>query len=128
MLVKKDELKEDILRQYIDAEDIVKAPEGFSSQVMSRIYMEAKPVRSENKMVVPVVSSMVFIMLTAVTLLVTERTLNLPDINWPDNFNFSFPELGSSLKLPHITLYAIAGIALIILIDSVFIAAIRRKK
>ena len=126
--MKKDRLKEDILRQYIEAKDIRKAPEGFSSKVMSRIHMETRPVRSENKFIVPVISGTVFLVLTVTTLLVTERSLNLPDINWPVDFNFSFPELSSKVRVPQITIYAIAGIGLLALLDSMFCSTFRREK
>lgn len=128
MLMRKNESKEDILLQYIDAEDIRKAPEGFSSKVMSHIYMETKPVRSENRLIVPVVSAAVFLVLTVAALLVTERTLNLPEINWPGDFSFSLPDLGSRMRVPQITIYVIAGIAMITLLDSVLAPVFRREK
>jgi hypothetical protein len=128
MLMKKDGVKEDILRQYIDTKDIRKAPEGFSSKVMSRIHMEARPVRSENKLIVPVISGTVFLVLTVTTLLVTERSINLPEIAWPVDFNFSFPDLSSKMKVPQITMYAIAGIVSLALLDLVLFSAFRREK
>lgn len=124
----KDELKEDILRQYLMAEDIRKAPEGFTPAVMSRIIMEAKPSRHEYKLVVPVISGAIFLILTAAAMLVTERSLNLPDFNWPADFNFSFPELIPEMRVPQISMYAIAGIVLITLLDSIFFSSFRREK
>lgn len=126
--MRKDELTEDILLSYFDSEKIKKAPAGFSSKVMSHIYMEVKPVKSESNLIVPVISMAVFMLLTIATLLVTDRTLNLPDINWPGSFNFSFPDLDSHLRIPQIMVYAIAGVVLIALLDSVFVSRFRKEK
>lgn len=126
--MRKDELKEDILRQYIDPENIRKAPEGFSSKVMSHIYLEAKPVRAENKVIIPVISVAVFLILTTAALFVTESSLTLPELNWPVDFNFSFPDISSKIRVPQIVLYLIGGIALITILDSVLISVFRREK
>ena len=51
--------KEEVLRQYINPERIEKAPEGFTSKVMTQIQMERIPVRLagrlRNKSLVPVI-------------------------------------------------------------------------
>lgn len=126
--MKKDELQEDILTRYIDPEKKLKAPEGFSLKVMSHIYMEAKPVRAENKLIVPIISAAVFLVLAAATMLVTERSFNLPELHMPVNFDFSFPDLSSRVRMPQISLYVIAGVVLITLLDSVLTSRFRREK
>jgi hypothetical protein len=55
-----EKYKEDLLRQHINPEMIEKAPEGFTSQVMTRIQAGTEPlkreVRESHKSIIPVIS------------------------------------------------------------------------
>lgn len=119
---------EDGLRRYMPATDVVKAPEGFSSKVMSRIYMEKKPVKEERSFMVPVVSGLVFLTLVVAAMLLPDYSLNLPDLNFPENFSFSFPELSSGIIIPRNSFYIITGIIFIALFDSGLHKIFRKNK
>lgn len=109
--------REDGLRRYMQTEDIGKAPEGFSSKVMMRIYIEKKPVKEKNSMVL-VIYGAVFLALIIVALFVPGNSLNIPEFNFPDNFSFTFPELSSGIIIPRTAIYILAGIVSIALFDS----------
>jgi hypothetical protein len=44
-----EEFKDDLLRQYITSERIEKAPEGFTSKVMTRIQVDTSPLMVAEK-------------------------------------------------------------------------------
>ncbi|MGE5420792.1 MAG: hypothetical protein ACM3UT_11440 [Chloroflexota bacterium] len=115
---REDKYGEDGLRRYMDAESIEQAPEGFSSKVMSHIYMEKKPVSTEKSSMVPVVFGALFLALAVAALFVPEGSMPLPDFKFPENFNFSFPELTSGITIPQIVFYIIAGVVFLAVFDS----------
>lgn len=119
---------DDGLRRYMHPHDIAKAPEGFSSKVMMRIYMEKKPVKQEKNYIVPVIYGAVFLTLTIVALFVPGNSLALPEFNFPENFSFSFPELSSGIMIPRTLIYILAGIVSIALFDSGLRMIFRRDK
>lgn len=121
-------MNDDVLRKFLKGTDIQKAPEGFSSKVMSHIYMEVKPVRPERNYLIPVVFGSVFALLTIAALFVPESSFNFPEIRLPENINFTFPELWSAVNIPHIFTYIVAGVIVIAVFDSGLKTLFRKVK
>lgn len=119
---------EDPLRQYINPEKIVKAPEGFTSEVMTRIQAEATPFRSDISFLrakrVPLISIGIALLLIFAAFLIPDTEagyLTFPVVNTIKNLRFSLPEMDLtllySIELPAIYLYVLAGILTLILLD-----------
>ncbi|MCX6255538.1 MAG: hypothetical protein NTV31_13805 [Bacteroidia bacterium] len=131
--------KEDILRQYIDPERIEKAPEGFTSQVMTRIQIEAVPLkvigRLRNKSFVPVISTAVTILLMVAAFLIpgseSDSTI-LPGLKLIKNIKVSLPEIDltsiSRFNLPALLIYILIGILILTLFDRVLNVLFHRVK
>ena len=70
----REKYNDDILRQYIGPERIEKAPEGFTSKVMTRIKIETIPsavsVKSQKRNLIPVISAAVTLLLLAAAFLI----------------------------------------------------------
>lgn len=127
-MIKKDNNKEDLLRQYLNPEGIEKAPDGFTSKVMTHIHLEPIPLKSnrifQNIGLVPILSAVITLTLIAAALSMPgseSGTLALPVVNLIENINFSLPEINltyiSGLELPPLLYYVIAGLMILTLSD-----------
>jgi hypothetical protein len=123
-----EKFKEDLLRQYIDPERIEKTPDGFTSNVMTRIQLETLPLmvseRSRKKNLVPIISTAVTILLIASAFLIpVSQTDSFADpvLILIKNVKFSMPEINLSsifrLTLPSVTIYVFVGILILTLFD-----------
>ncbi|HEX2969646.1 MAG TPA: hypothetical protein VHO46_11150 [Bacteroidales bacterium] len=119
------DVKDDILSEYLRAGDREPAPEGFSSKIMSHVYMETKPVRKEKTYGIPVISAVVFLALIIAAMLIPHDTFTLP-FNLPGSFSIAFPDIPDR-KLPLTAGYIITGIIIIALFDSALNLIFRRK-
>jgi len=125
---KQEKYKEDLLRQYINPERIEKAPEGFTSKVMTRIQLETVPLkdagRLRNKNLVPVISAAITILLIVAAFLIpgSETDLSaLPVVELIKNIKVSWPEINLtsifSFNLPALMIYVFIGILILTVFD-----------
>lgn len=120
----------DKLKLWMNAGDKMKAPEGFSSKVMSHIYIEAKPVPKAERSRMPVVYASLFLLLgIAAMLFVPESNFIVKQITIPWDFNIPFPDFApaADFTLPNIIIYLISGCVGILLVDSALSAVFKRK-
>jgi len=136
---KQEKYKEDLLRQYINPERIEKAPEGFTSKVMTRIQIEAAPLkdtgRLQNKNLVPVISAAITILLIVVASLLpgSEADLSaLPVVELIKNIKVSLPEINLtsifSFNLPGLLIYIFVGILILTVFDRALNILFNREK
>lgn len=130
-MINRDERIDDLMN-YINPENIEKAPEGFASRVMTNVRME--PVRLAGKRnFVPYISLAVISVFMVTALLLPDKGLLFPDlfskINVLSNIHLTvnLPEL-SRLKVPGIIVYVIAGIVLLSAFDGILRTIILRRK
>jgi len=125
---KQEKYKEDLLRQYINPERIEKAPEGFTSKVMTRIQLETVPLkvagRLQNRNLVPIISTGITILLIVLAFLLPGSeadSLSLPVINVLKNIKISLPQVNFtsifSFNLPGLLIYVFIGILILTLFD-----------
>jgi len=127
---------DDLLRQYIIPERSEKAPEGFTSKIMTRVQLETAVVKRErSKNLVPLISAVVTVLLIAAAFLIPgSQTGKLTDtvITLFRSINVSIPspDLSSvfSLTLPSITLYVVIGIFVLTLFDKALQGIFRKEK
>jgi len=122
-----EKYQDDLLKQYINSEGIEKAPEGFTSHVMTCIQMEARPsviVTQSTRNLVPAVSITVTILLIVAALLIPggkSDPLSLPLLNLLKNVKSSIPsvDLSSLFKLsfPTVMMYVFIGILVLSFFD-----------
>jgi hypothetical protein len=131
--------KEDILRQYINPESIEKAPEGFTSKVMTQIRMETVPLTAtagfRNKNLVPVISAAVIILLLVAAFLIPGNQSDakaLPVLNLIKSIKSLLPELNLSsdfrLTLPSVMIYVFIGILVLTFFDRALYGIFHRQK
>jgi hypothetical protein len=129
----------DFLRQYIDPERIEKAPEGFTSKVMTRIQLEKQPSEvAQNvwrKNSVPVISGAVILLLLSAAFLMPGResdSMALPVLKLFKNIKSSLPEVNFSsvfsLTLPSVLMYVFIGIFVLTLFDRALYRIFHREK
>jgi small-conductance mechanosensitive channel len=130
---------EDFLRQYIDPERIEKAPEGFTSKVMTRIQLEKQPSDVAHsgwrKISVPVISAAVILILLAAAFLIPgseSDSIALPVLKLFKNIKSSVPEVNLSsvfsLTLPSVLMYVFIGIFVLTLFDRALYGVFHRDK
>jgi hypothetical protein len=135
----KEEYKEDLLRQYITSDRIAKAPEGFTSKVMTRVRLETLPSlvakKSWKKNLVPVISASVTVLLIASAILIPgsqSDSMAEPILSLIKNLKFSMPDINVSsifrLSLPSVMLYVIVGILILTLFDRALHQIFYREK
>jgi hypothetical protein len=132
----REKYTDDFLRQYIIPERSEKAPEGFTSKIMTRVQLETKVVeKARSRNLVPLISAMVTLLLTAVAFLIPgSQTSKLTDtvMNLFRNVNISVPSLDLSsvfsLTLPSVTLYVVIGIFVLTLFDKALQGIFRKEK
>jgi hypothetical protein len=130
---------EDLLWQYLNPERIEKAPDGFTSEVMTHIL--AEPVPSQSLISfwrakrVPLISIGIALLLTLAAFLLPgtgEGAVALPFVNFLKNFRFTLPEVNLTylinLKLPAISLYVLGGILTLAFFDRALSVFFRREK
>jgi hypothetical protein len=120
---------EDNLMKYFSPEMNEKAPEGFTSKVMTRIQMSpapSKPDRVElNRSLVPYISAAVTLALITAAFILQGNTTNseAPSVlvNLFKNINLSFPQVDlssfSRIKFPEIMSYIFIGLFILVLFD-----------
>jgi hypothetical protein len=132
----REKYTDDLLRQYIIPERSEKAPEGFTSKIMTRVQLETEMAgKAHSKNLVPLVSALVTVLLIAAAFLIPgSQTGKLTDtvITLFRNINISIPspDLSSvfSLTLPSITLYVVIGIFVLTLFDKALQGIFRKEK
>ena len=134
-----DNFKKDALREYITPEKIEKAPEGFTSKVMTLIQLNAPSFsvaeRSRGKNPVPVISVIVTILLIAAAFLIQGSKSGasaLPVLSYIKNIKFSMPELSMStlfhITFPSVVIYALLGLLVLGIFDSALYGIFKREK
>jgi hypothetical protein len=135
----KEKNMEDLLKDYINPENIEKAPEGFTSKVMSLIQVEPVPVkipaRIQNKNMIPLISCAVTIILIATAFLLPENkadSMTLPAMEVLKNLKFAMPkiDIGNifSLNLPGTLIYVFSGLLILSLFDRALNVVFHREK
>ncbi|MGD0756244.1 MAG: hypothetical protein ABR927_14420, partial [Bacteroidales bacterium] len=96
----REKINDDLLRQYISPEKIEKAPEGFTSKVMTRVQLETRALilaeKSWKKNLVPAISAAITILLIASAFLIPGSQSDAfanPVLSLFKNLNFSMPEI-----------------------------------
>jgi hypothetical protein len=134
-----EQYKEDLLRQYINPDRIEKAPEGFTSKVMTRIQIEAVLLKSagrlRNTKLVPVIFTVVTILLVVAAFLIPGSEadpLALPVVELIKNIKVSLPEINLtsifSINLPALLIYVFIGILILTLFDRALNVIFHREK
>ncbi|HLP74667.1 MAG TPA: hypothetical protein VK155_17305 [Bacteroidales bacterium] len=118
----------DVLKEYFNRTNIEKAPEGFTSKVMSHIYMQAKPARHKKKSPVPLLYAGMTGLLIIASLLLPEGTLRFPEISFPDWLRITFPQIGEGIKISPLMIYILAAAILLIVFDSGLKTLFRKEK
>lgn len=130
---------EDLLEHYINPERIEKAPEGFTSKVMSRIQVDGVPVKStgslRNISPVALISTAVTVVLIVAVLLIPgskSSSIATPVLEYLKNIKFSLPEIDLTsifrFNIPVILIYVSAGILILLLFDVVLYGLFHREK
>lgn len=126
---KDDVVKEDTLRKYMNPGKRVEAPEGFSSKVMTHIYMEEKPVKADKSYRIPLIFGGVFLALVIITILfIPASSYIIPDFKIPFSFNFSFPEFKSITRVTPGLIYLLIAVLAILVLDSALGTIFRRER
>jgi len=130
---------EDPLRNYITPEVIEKAPDGFTSKVMTAIHQEPVPVRKmalfSGRNLVPAVSALVVIVLILLTFLLPgseNNNLLSPAMDFLKNIRISLPEFDItsflSFEIPATLIYVLIGILILSLLDRALNIVFHREK
>lgn len=135
----RDKYNEDLLRQYITSEQIEKAPEGFTSKVMSQIQME--PVQQKerswlrHRSLIPVISFSITVLLILAALLIPESKPDSVVLTFSQLFKsikFTLPEFDLSsifsFRLPSLLIYVFIGILILSLFDRALNLLFHREK
>lgn len=136
---KQGKYTEDILSKYINYERIEKAPEGFTSKVMSIIELEKIPVRSpvnsKRRSLVPYVFSASIITLTILSIILPgskNQTFFIPIPEFLKGLKLTIPavDLGNifNFELPSIMTYGLIGIVLLSFLDKALYRVFHREK
>ena len=135
-----EEYNEDLLRQFISPEKIEKAPEGFTSNVMTRVHLlETSPLipakRPWKKNLVPLISAAVIVLLIASAFLIPGSqpdSLTNPALSLFKNLKFSMPAINLSsifrFTLPSVMIYAFIGILILTLFDRALYRIFHREE
>jgi hypothetical protein len=136
---KPDKYDEDLLSRYINPERIEKAPEGFTSKVMSLIETENEPVkdvvRTRKINLVPVISGAVTVLLIASVFLINGNNsdfMALPALEILKNVKVVLPEIDLTsffrLNIPVALLYGLIGILILSLLDRALYGVFHKEK
>lgn len=117
--------KDDYLNHFINSEMVEKAPEGFTSKVMSRVQLERVPSGSASlwkRNLVPIVSAAVTIILI-LSEFIFQGVNSSPiiDTEYLKQIKLSFPEIDLksifSFNLPSVVIYVFIGILILSVLD-----------
>jgi len=133
------EFKEDPLRAYANHDSIEKAPEGFTSKVMTSIQLEGLSVKSNGKIlntnIVPLISLVVTLLFIVVAILIPEGDTNqyaIPTIKLIKNIKISLPDFNLipvlNINLPATLLYIFTGIVILAIFDRVLYRVFNGEK
>lgn len=125
---REEEFERDVLKEYFDKTAIGKAPEGFTSKVMSHIYMQIKPVKHEKRSPVPYIYIGMTVLLVIASFFLPAGTLKFPELTLPDKLQFTFPQLGESFSTTPLIIYIVAAVILLVVFDSGLKTLFRREK
>jgi hypothetical protein len=136
---KQEEYKNDLLRQYMNPDSVETAPEGFTSNIMTRIGLEKLPAtKSEGffkRNAVPVISGAVFLVLLVAAFLLTGKEVDstvLPLLNFLRKIELSLPQVNLSstfrISLPSVLMYVSVGMCLLLFFDRALYRIFHREK
>jgi hypothetical protein len=136
---KPGKFEDDILRKYINPENIEKSPEGFTGRLMTQIQLEKVPVKAPDKFrinyLVPAISVTVAVLLiiSAAFFGTTENiTANDPIIRFVDSIRIPFPDIKfdylSNITIPRLISYLVIGLFVLALFDRVLNSVFYRKE
>jgi hypothetical protein len=136
---KQEKHTEDFLSQYINPERIEKAPDGFTSKVMSVIETEKNPVRAAEKhkkrTLVPYIFSVFIIFLTILTFFLPaskSQAISIPFLELIKGIKLNMPEVDFgnliSIDLPSALIYVLIGIFLLSFLDRALYRVFHREK
>ena len=130
---------DDLLSKYITSERIEKAPDGFTSKVMTLVRLEKSHLVSEErswkKNLVPVLSIVVTVLLIVSAYLIPSGKtdpISNPVLSLIKNLKLSFPDVNISsifrFSLPSVMIYAIIGIIILTVFDRALFRVFHRQK
>ena len=131
---------DDLLSKYITSERIEKAPEGFTSKVMTLVRLEKSHLVSEErswkKNLVPVLSIVVTVLLIVSAYLIPSSgktdPISNPVLSLIKTLKLSFPDVNISsifrFSLPSVMMYAIIGIIILTVFDRALFRVFHREK
>jgi hypothetical protein len=131
--------KEDPLKQYIHAERIERAPEGFTSNVMTRIRLETESAevrgRVQSRSIIPAISAVVTVLLILAAVLIPGNQADYiakPLFDQLKNIKFSYPEINIaslfSISFPALLIYIFIGIFILSIFDRALYGLFHREK
>lgn len=135
---KQDKFDEDILNQYINSDQIEKAPDGFTSKIMTRIQIERVTNKIPGKSFVgsvPFVSSLVTIALIIASALLTgndnDQTSSVLNKYFND-LHFSLPSVDLTnifrISLPTWLPWVFVGILILTIFDKALFSIFSKDK
>jgi hypothetical protein len=130
---------DDLLSKYITSERIEKAPDGFTSKVMTLVRLEKSHLVSEErswkKNLVPILSIVVTVLLIVSAYLIPSGKtdpISNPVLSLIKNLKLSFPDVNISsvfrFSLPNVMMYAIVGIIILTVFDRALFRVFHREK
>ena len=136
---KQDKYDEDLLSRYINPEGIEKAPEGFTTNVMSLIETENAPVkaamRPRKRSLVPVISGAVTVLLIVLVFLLPDNKsdlMTLPALEFLKSITVTLPEIDLtslfSSNIPVTLIYGLLGILILSLLDRALYGVFHKEK
>jgi hypothetical protein len=134
-----EKLTDDLLSKYIISERIEKAPDGFTSKVMTLVRVEKSHLVSEErsckKNLVPVLSIVITVLLIVSAYLIPSGKtdpISNPVLSLIKNLKLSFPDVNISsifrFSLPSVMIYAIIGIIILTVFDRALFRVFHRQK
>jgi hypothetical protein len=136
---KQEANNEDLLKKFINPGMIERAPEGFTTNVMSRIRIETEPLKVKpgprNRSYIPVISVVVTLILIGIAFLLpggAADALSLPLTESLKNIKLSLPEISFAnlfrFTLPSVVIYVFIGILVLSLFDRALYGMFHRQK
>ncbi len=132
-----EKYQEDPLRKYFSTDRQEDTPEGFTSKVMTRINMETIPLSevSSKRNLVPYISALVIIILTAAVFLIPDSDTDLISktlMSYIKGIKISLPNMTLSsffrLSVPAVITYAFIGILVLTVFDRALYGFFKKEK
>jgi hypothetical protein len=138
-MIRPDQNNEDLLRKYINPEMVEKAPEGFTSKSMTRIYIDAETERAKSnvwlKYKVPIISVIITAVLILAAIFIPSGetgTFGPAVLKYIEKLDFSLPQIDMTafpvLSLPGWTKYAFVSIVLLAIFDRAVSGVFHKEK